>query len=196
MAGSESITASGHTRTVNARMTASHNIAMKVGNLNPKNKEKGRKEKRKETAPYDPKNFSDEDDSREREAALSSPIKGKTSRELSKVIWLISLVIVLIVTNVWLQTRVWVGKPSKLSEPIPKDAEPGFSGIVVPTWLQKFASGDNPWRSPNEEDRITLRTLCEAVLGDDFKIDISEQSGAWKKVRPLFFFNNNLTVFL
>ena len=86
MAGSESIIASSHTHTVNARTTASHNIATKVGNLNPKNKEKGQKEKQKETAPDDPENFSDEDDSREREAALSSPIKGKTSRELSKVI--------------------------------------------------------------------------------------------------------------
>jgi hypothetical protein len=53
----------------------------------------------------------------------------------------------------------------------------------VPTWLQKFASGDNPWRSPDERDRENLRILCEVVLGDDFKIDISEQSAAWKKVR-------------
>jgi hypothetical protein len=45
--------------------------------------------KQQETAP-DPDDgtfsLSDEDDSREREAALSSPIKGKTSRELNKVI--------------------------------------------------------------------------------------------------------------
>jgi hypothetical protein len=69
--------------------------------------------------------------------------------------------------------------------PIPKDAEPKFSGIVVPTWLQKYAARDNPWRSPDERDRTNLRTLCELVLGDNFKIDISEHSGAWKKVRLL-----------
>jgi hypothetical protein len=92
VAGSESITtkasANGHTLvTTKAQTTASNNIATKVGNLNEKkSKEKGPKEKQKETAPNDPENLnlSDEDDSREREAALSSPIKGKTSRELNK----------------------------------------------------------------------------------------------------------------
>jgi hypothetical protein len=89
VAGSESIAANGHTRvtgTTNARTTASNNIATKISD--PKNnKEKGPKEKRKKTAPDDPENLylTDEDDSREREAALSSPIKGMTSRELNKV---------------------------------------------------------------------------------------------------------------
>ena len=67
-----------------------------------KNKGKGLKGKQKETAPQEPDtniSLSDEDKSCEREAALSSPIKGKTSRELNKASWLISLVIVLMVTN-------------------------------------------------------------------------------------------------
>jgi hypothetical protein len=106
LAGSESITgkSSGGTRratstAVTARTTASHNIATKAGNLisKKKNKGKGPNGKDKETAPT----LSDEDDSREREAALSSPIKGKISRELNKVSQLILLwlVIVLIVIN-------------------------------------------------------------------------------------------------
>jgi hypothetical protein len=79
--------------TVTARTTASHNIATKAG----KNKGKGPKGKKKDTAP-ESDSLSDEDDSREREAALSSPIKGKASRELNKVSRLISLVILLITT--------------------------------------------------------------------------------------------------
>ena len=87
---------SGRTQaTVTARTTAnSHHIATKAGNLIPK-KNKGKapdlKGKQKETAPE-----SDEDDSLEKEAALSSPIKGKTSREVNKASLLISLTIVLI----------------------------------------------------------------------------------------------------
>jgi hypothetical protein len=86
---------------VTARTTASHNIAMKAGNFSKKNKagSKGKQKKAPEPKP----DTSDEDDSHEREAALSSPIKGKISRELNKVSQLISLVIVLrllvIVTN-------------------------------------------------------------------------------------------------
>lgn len=93
LAGSESVTAKsagGGTRraTVNARTTAnSHDITnTKAGSLNlKKNKETGPKGKQKKTAP-NPASDADEfeDDSREREAALSSPISGKTSRELSK----------------------------------------------------------------------------------------------------------------
>jgi hypothetical protein len=64
-------------------MTASHNIAAKTGNLISKNKEKGSKGKQKDSTAPDPD--INEDDSQERKAALSSPIKGKTSRELSKV---------------------------------------------------------------------------------------------------------------
>jgi hypothetical protein len=87
-AGSEKF--GGTQATVTARTTASHNIAtsIKPGNL----KNKGNL--RRETAPDSAE--SDEDDSREREAALSSPIIGKVSRELSKASYLISLVIALI----------------------------------------------------------------------------------------------------
>jgi hypothetical protein len=67
---------------VTARTTASHHIASKAGKL-IKNKGKGSNGKLKETAPEP--DLSDEDDSQEREAALSSPIKGKISRELNKV---------------------------------------------------------------------------------------------------------------
>jgi hypothetical protein len=88
------------TGTVTTRTTASHNIATKAGNLiSKKNKGKGRsvkgKQKDSDKAPnrhgdFDTGinlNLSDEfeDDSHEREAALSSPIKGKTSREINKV---------------------------------------------------------------------------------------------------------------
>lgn len=89
------------TGTVTTRTTASHNIATKAGNLiSKKNKGKGRsvkgKQKDSDKAPdrhgdSDSTginlNLSDEfdDDSHEREAALSSPIKGKTSREINKV---------------------------------------------------------------------------------------------------------------
>ena len=54
----------------------------------------------------------------------------------------------------------------------------------MPTWLQKFASGDNPWKSPGDDDRLDLGTLCEIVFGDDHNIDVSEHGAAWKKVRP------------
>jgi hypothetical protein len=99
LAGSESIVtkSSGGTRaatsraaasqastTVTARTTASHHIASKAGKLiKNKGNLKGSNGKLKETAPEP--DLSDEDDSREREAALSSPIKGKISRELNKV---------------------------------------------------------------------------------------------------------------
>lgn len=66
---------------------ASHNITTNLkGDLIPrKNKGKDLKGKPKDldTAP-DAASLSDEDDSHKREAALSSPIKGKTSRELNK----------------------------------------------------------------------------------------------------------------
>lgn len=78
----------------------------------------------------------------------------------------------------------WTLKPSVL---IPKDTEPRFSSIIVPTWLYKFASGDNSWRSLDDEDHANSRTLCNIILGDDFNIDISEHSAAWKKVRLVLF---------
>jgi hypothetical protein len=101
MAGSESIaklksqasnSESGTQRasTVTARTTASHNITAKAGKSNSK-KNKGKKglngKQKDSTAPEHDSSISlsDEDDSQEREAALSSPIKGKTSRELNKV---------------------------------------------------------------------------------------------------------------
>lgn len=72
---------------MNGRTTASHNIIAEAGKLNSKkNKEKGLKEKRKETTAPE-SDDSIEDDSHERDEALSSPIKGKTSRELTKVIY-------------------------------------------------------------------------------------------------------------
>ena len=87
--------ASGTRATQAGRTTASHNIATKAGNLiSKKNKGKGLKGKQKDKAPESDSgsdrtargiSLSDEDDSRERKAALSSPIKGKTSRELNKV---------------------------------------------------------------------------------------------------------------
>lgn len=78
--------------TVTARTTDSHNITsttskLEAGNPAPKkNKEKGLKGKQKEAPKLDSDtNISDDDDSQEREAALSSPIKGKISRQLNKV---------------------------------------------------------------------------------------------------------------
>lgn len=96
LAGSESVGGTRARPTVTARTTASHNIAStKAGNLTSKKKNKGKasKGKQKETVPEpdtqpEPEaqaSLSDDDDSQEREAALSSPIKGKTSRELNKV---------------------------------------------------------------------------------------------------------------
>lgn len=77
-----------------ARTTASHNITTKAGNLiSKKNKGKGPNGKQKtEPEPASDANYSlsDEDDSREREAALSSPIKGIISRALNKVSQIIS----------------------------------------------------------------------------------------------------------
>jgi hypothetical protein len=90
VADSESIAAAksqAQRATVTDRKTASHNIASKTGNLiSKKNKNlKGPKGKQKDTAP-EPELLEDsDDDSKEREAALSSPIKGKTSRALNKV---------------------------------------------------------------------------------------------------------------
>jgi hypothetical protein len=72
--------------TVTAQMMASHNIAI-TNLISRKNKRKGPKGKKKDTAPEPDTGImvSDEDDSQEREAALSSSIKGKTSRELNQV---------------------------------------------------------------------------------------------------------------
>lgn len=95
LAGSESVAgrtstsasqSSGSTRAVTARTTASHNIIATTNSkaVLKKNKGKGKPKEISSTAKPDT-NLSDDDDSREREAALSSPIKGKTSRELNKV---------------------------------------------------------------------------------------------------------------
>jgi hypothetical protein len=81
--------------TVTARTTSSHNItSTKAGNLvSTKNKGKGRKGKKTTAAAGGEPGLTDEDDSREKEAALSSPIKGKISREGNKVkVVIISLV--------------------------------------------------------------------------------------------------------
>jgi hypothetical protein len=117
LAGSESIVkSSGGTRAtaVTARTTASHNIATKAGNFISKKNKAQKNSKGKETAPEPEPDTSDEDDSRERDAALSSPIKGKISRELNKVSQLISLVIVLgllvIVTNDYFRPESGFGR--------------------------------------------------------------------------------------
>ena len=108
--------------TATARTTASHNIAAKAtkaGNIR-KNKAKDPKGKKKDTAPEpEPDSLSDEDDSREREAALSSPIKGKISRELNEVSQLISLIILLITMIINLRRKSeFARQPSRHPSPV------------------------------------------------------------------------------
>ena len=82
------------------------------------------------------------------------------------------------------QTKVKIEKPSKpTGPPLPEGAEPNFSGIAIPTWLQKYAVRKNPWKSPDAESCNKLGKICKLLFGDDFKIDLSDTSDAWKKVR-------------
>jgi hypothetical protein len=65
-----------------------------------------------------------------------------------------------------------------------KEEEARYSNIVLPSWLAAFTTGDNAWKTPDDEDRSSLLDFCERVFGEEFasKLDFTDGSELWKKV--------------
>lgn len=65
-----------------------------------------------------------------------------------------------------------------------KEEEARYYNIILPSWLSAFSTGDNAWKTPDDEDRSLLLNFCERVFGEEFarKLDFADGSELWKKV--------------
>jgi hypothetical protein len=68
-----------------------------------------------------------------------------------------------------------------------KEDEARYSNIVLPSWIAAFSTGDNAWKTPDDNDRSSLLNFCERVFGEEFarKFDFTDGSDLWKKVRTV-----------
>ncbi|KAF8804342.1 hypothetical protein BYT27DRAFT_7340272, partial [Phlegmacium glaucopus] len=110
--------------------------------------------------------LSDEDDSRERQAALKSPEKGAESQKSSK-------------------TQIKATRTKKEKEAyltcLPKEAEPLFTTIALPTFISKFFADGNGWETPSKTYILILQDICDRVYGQELKLKVTEDSKVWKK---------------
>ncbi|KAF8799970.1 hypothetical protein BYT27DRAFT_7217329 [Phlegmacium glaucopus] len=110
--------------------------------------------------------LSDEDDSHERQAAFKSPEKGVESQKSSK-------------TQIK-ATRTKKEKEAYLTH-LPKEAEPLFSTIALPTFIGKFFADGNGWETPSKTYIPILQDICDRVYGQELKLKVTEDSKVWKK---------------
>jgi hypothetical protein len=65
-----------------------------------------------------------------------------------------------------------------------KEDEARYTNIVLPSWIAAFSTGNNVWKTPDDNDRSSLLNFCERVFGEEFarKFDFTDGSDVWKKV--------------
>ena len=75
-------------------------------------------------------------------------------------------------------------KKKEQEQPIalPKAAEPLFSTIALPIWVANYYSQGDGWKTPGDNHRQILQDICDRVYGESLKLEIAENTEAWKKV--------------
>lgn len=122
----------------------------------------------------------DEDDSCERDAALSSPMKGKDSRKSSKVCYTYIFLARSDLLSLKTQTRIKV-KREEDPMPLPPGTVKIFNTVVLPTWTEDVMSSLNPWGTV-DDFLEKLQYYYDLCLGEAYPHTILKNSDAYNKV--------------
>lgn len=68
---------------------------------------------------------------------------------------------------------------------LPKAAEPLFSTVVLPIWIASYYSHGDGWKTPTDNHRQILQDICDHVYGETLRLEIAENTEAWKRVSSI-----------
>jgi hypothetical protein len=77
------------------------------------------------------------------------------------------------------------GKKKKEPEELislPKAAEPLFSTVALPIWIANYYSQGDGWKTPGDNFRQILQDICDHIYGETLRLEIGENTEAWKRV--------------